>query len=170
MRKRIITFLLAGAVLFSGIPVDTALASPVQSVVSAGEGTENTDQTEEMIYPSGGCLRPEGTKVSSEEIADAFPEEKEHGLSSYSESYGSQQYHSSWDIYSSNYVYNQLSEKERQFWDALDTLCRKYLNSSQDAVLMRYSSGSSYVLGDILIGTMGMSVDQARNLFFIFSP
>lgn len=169
MRKRIITFLLAGAVLFSGIPVDTALASPVQSVVSAGEGTENTDQTEEMIYPSGGCLRPEGTKVSSEEIADAFPEEKEHGLSSYSESYGSQQYHSTWDIYSSNYVYNQLSEKERQFWDALDTLCRKYLNSSQDAVLMRYSSGSSYVLGDILIGTMGMSVDQARNLFFIFS-
>lgn len=169
MRKRILTFLLAGAVLFSGIPMDAAQAETAQGIVTAGEGTETAEQPEEMIYPLGGCVKPEGTKVTSEELAEAFPEEEEHGLAFYSENYGSQQYHSAWDTYSSNYVYNQLNDKERQFWDCLDDLCRKYLNNTQDAVLMRYSTGSSYVLGDILVGSMGMSVLQAKNLFLIFS-
>lgn len=170
MKKRILTFLLTGAVLLSGLPVDAVLADSVQSMVSAEEGTEQANQPEDQRYPLGGCLEPEAIKISAEEASETvFAEEKERGLASGSETYGSQQYSTYWDMYSSNYIYNQLNDKERKFWDALDNLCSRYLTTAQNATLMRYSNGSSNVLGEIINGEMGVPAYQARSLFVIFS-
>lgn len=38
-----------------------------------------------------------------------------------------------WKNYSSKYYYNQLSDKQRSAWDALDELCYTYLTTTKDA-------------------------------------
>lgn len=175
MKKRILTFLLAGVVLLSGIPVDTALSAPEQSVVSAGEGAESSEQTEEIKYPVGGCLEPEAIEISSEEAnAAVFPAETDQRMSYDAGIYGSQQYSTSWDTYSSNYIYNQLSESERKFWDALDSLCRNYLTTTLNASTMKYKdkygyTRSAYIIGEIRYGEMNLALYQVQNLFLMFA-
>lgn len=41
-------------------------------------------------------------------------------------------YASEWDQYSSNYYYNKMSAKQKEFWDALDALCLSYLTNKTD--------------------------------------
>ena len=36
-------------------------------------------------------------------------------------------------MYKNYYVYNQLSDAEKSYWDALDAVCMKYLTTETDA-------------------------------------
>lgn len=168
MRKRILAFVLSGLMLLSGISADAVLAAPVQEAVSAGEGTQHSEQPLERSYPRGGYLQPKAIKITAQEAAEAFPEETDNGFNYYEKSYGSQQYSSFWDKCSSNYIYNQLSEKERKFWDALDNMCRAYLTSTRNAIALRYDGGSANVLGEIINGQMEVPTYQAKSIYIIF--
>lgn len=141
------------------------------------ESAENLKTLDEWTPPVGGV---EETKVV--EISDSMAnslgivdEEKDidmvEGTMVYnSATVGSQKYDSSWDIYSSNYVYNHLSSKEKDFWDLLDSICRNYLTKTTNAQKADVQGtsyyitekGVSYVFSDI-------TANRAGELFFMFS-
>ncbi|MCR5467925.1 MAG: InlB B-repeat-containing protein [Lachnospiraceae bacterium] len=83
--------------------------------------------------------------------------EEELGISST----GSLRYNSDWDVYSTNYFYNQLSSDEKALWDALDATCLAILESSSDITLDKYSS---YYVGEF----SGITKDRAQNVAYMF--
>ena len=59
-------------------------------------------------------------------------------------------YNSTWEKYGSYYFYNQLSSKEKAYWDALNKVCLKYMTTQADAA--KYNiSGTTYYLSLIHI-------------------
>lgn len=109
------------------------------------EETEETEETEivpeqteepevEDIIPqerTGSLEKPKMIEVPESVIEQAEVVDPENTKTR--TTYGSAAYSSSWDSYSSNYIYNQLNSAERAFWDALDMICRKYLTQSVEA-------------------------------------
>ena len=41
---------------------------------------------------------------------------------------------SDWSKYGSRYFYNQMTEDEKSYWDAMDTICMEYLTTEGNAV------------------------------------
>lgn len=121
MGKRIISFLLVCVMFFTLAPAEAS------AMVSGDDGGVR------RTLPIGGMQIPEPVEISqeaAERIGIINEEDIQSGgqLQQYSTVYGSQRYNSAWDVYSSNYVYNRLGDKERRFWDLLDAQCRSYLN------------------------------------------
>ncbi len=82
---------------------------------------------------------------------------------------GSQRYSSAWDIYSSNYIYNHLSARQKKFWDALDYVCNEYLTKDLNAIAYPYNWSYACPEWKVLYGQMGLTVEEARNTFIMFS-
>ena len=80
---------------------------------------------------------------------------------------GSQSYDSSWDVYSSNYLYNRLDANKREFWDRLNKVCNLYLTKDLNAV----NIGSGYAIADYQINykNIGLSDKEAKDVFIMFS-
>lgn len=165
MRTRILSFLLAGIMLFTALPADVA------ATVSPDEAAEA-----ESDYVGG--MKLEAIDISdelAEDIGILSAEDLMAGgqLWRYSGAYGSQQYSSSWDIYSSNYIYNRLDEEERQFWDLLDAECSKYLTTASNAKLVTVSDSaggksSCYAVQGIEFQTLGLNSVKASNVYLMF--
>lgn len=80
----------------------------------------------------------------------------------------SQKYDSSWDVYSSNYLYNRLSSKKKLFWDALDYVCRLYLNKSNLNADMDPRTGEAVARYSINYAKIGLTVTEAKQLYVMF--
>ena len=76
--------------------------------------------------------------------------------------YYAQIYDSSWDVYKNYYVYNQLSDAEKSYWDALDAVCMKYLTTETDA----NTDGTYNYLDMVTSGELGN--DEMRNIVEMF--
>lgn len=75
-------------------------------------------------------------------------------------------YNSTWEKYGSYYFYNQLSSKEKAYWDALNKVCLKYMTTQADAA--KYNiSGTTYYYIDI-VGSSSLSLSQMEELYQIF--
>jgi uncharacterized repeat protein (TIGR02543 family) len=74
----------------------------------------------------------------------------------------SQIYSDDWDQYSTNYYYNQMSDDQREFWDALDVMCLNYLKKKTDMNYMRGDYVTDYVY------TTKLSKDDATMVAYIF--
>lgn len=75
-------------------------------------------------------------------------------------------YNSSWEKYGSYYFYNQLSSKEKAYWDALNKVCLKYMTTQADAA--KYNiSGTTYYYIDI-VGSSSLSLSQMEEVYQIF--
>ena len=88
--------------------------------------TEEADKQgisiEEVLKNRAGGFVPAQGIALSEAEAGRFKEispDREQDIPAY----GSAVYHTEWDKYSSNYIYNNLNSGERKFWDALDHVC-----------------------------------------------
>ncbi len=106
-------------------------------LVSEEEGMPQQQSIEEWTPPMGGLERPQMIEIS-EETAESLGvmdvEEGADGEMMYrSAVLGSQKYNSPWDVYSTNYIYNRLSQNERNFWDALDEVLRGYMSGMENA-------------------------------------
>ena len=149
--------------------------SESKEMVQAPQESVESNIQQENIYPLGGFQLPQEIEISSKTANGIkLPLEDRKSAQNgqiqwYFTTYGSQKYDSSWDIYSSNYIYNQLNNKERKFWDMMDELGRKYLTTTVDATLVNYSDGSAYVIGEINYGTLGLSITQVRSLYLMFT-
>lgn len=75
-------------------------------------------------------------------------------------------YNSTWEKYGSYYFYNQLSSKEKAYWDALNKVCLKYMTTQADAA--KYNiSGTTYYYIDI-VGSSSLSLSQMEEVYKIF--
>lgn len=75
-------------------------------------------------------------------------------------------YNSTWEKYGSYYFYNQLSSKEKTYWDALNKVCLKYMTTQADAA--KYNiSGTTYHYIDI-VGSSSLSLSQMEEVYQIF--
>lgn len=167
----------------NGMEDAQADAKELESVPSGeSEGSSGMDGTleeqtpEGRKLPMGGMERPKAVEISSEQLAElgvTVDEQAQNDLSYYSKVLGSRKYDSSWDVYSTNYIYNRLSQRERNFWDALEAGVRGYLTGTQNAQAadVPTSFGRTeryYYAGDASYSLYNLSQDQAANVFLLF--
>ncbi len=97
-------------------------------------------------------LRPRAIEVAGKPAA---PSGVTDGRLNYS-----QAYESDWDRYSSNYIYNQLSNKYKKVWDGFDAACRTLLEKKKNAASVSGRDGSvNYVTSFVSIGSMNPLVE-----------
>ena len=100
--------------------------------VSEPESEEPSEQSEtELVLPAG--LMPMETKTVSDVAAEDVYEISDNGIEVYADLKSAVVYDSEWDKYSSYYFYNQMDEAQREYWDALNAVCSKYLTTQADA-------------------------------------
>lgn len=122
------------------------------------EQTEETEETEtvpeqteepevEDIIPQErtGSLEQVRVIEISKDVFEQKNEEEVKQKSYESSTYASANYKSTWDSYSSNYIYNQLNSTERAFWDDLDSACYYYLTQNVNAEVFPVSDEESIV-------------------------
>lgn len=111
--------------------------------------------TEQSVEFQTGLIEPEIRTIDvleEEQMYDATELLCEEGINS------SAIYSSDWDKYSSNYIYNQLSEEEKQVWDTMDALCLRYLNGTEDMKATLYQGETCYLTDFINCGTVNGSL------------
>ncbi len=142
--------------------------------LSLDEPSMEEDILKNWTPPMGGVEQPKVVEIS-EETAESLeiiePQETADGTLEYRSSVlGSKQYDSSWDVYSSNYIYNRLNENERKLWDALDLVARGYLHGTENAVRVAVQGEYYYAAQKGVSFTfMGVTYDRAADLFTMFS-
>lgn len=142
--------------------------------LSLDEPSMEEDILKNWMPPMGGVEQPKVVEIS-EETAESLeiiePQEAADGTLEYRSSVlGSKQYDSSWDVYSSNYIYNRLNENERKLWDALDLVARGYLHGTENAVRVEVQGEYYYAAQKGVSFTfMGVTYDRAADLFTMFS-
>ena len=100
--------------------------------VSEPETEELSEQPEtELVLPTG--LMPMETKTVSDIAAEDVYEISDDGIEVYADLKSAVVYDSEWDKYSSYYFYNQMDEAQKEYWDALNAVCSKYLTTQADA-------------------------------------
>lgn len=149
MKKKILSMLLIGVMTFGSM----VQAIPAAQVGSLGG---NEGQADEFKMDTGfqGMVKLD---------ADNFGEEYQEGI----DSTGSEAYNSEWDVYSSNYYYNMLSDTEREFWDRLDAMCLGYLTGSTSFTVKATGVKIPCYLTEFVTYT-NMSKAQAEKVMMIF--
>ena len=126
-------------------------------VQTTGENEARSATLSEM--PTG-LLPFEAVREITLDRETAEEEEAENILKS------SAYYNSTWEKYGSYYFYNQLSSKEKAYWDALNKVCLKYMTTQADAA--KYNiSGTTYYYIDI-VGSSSLSLSQMEEVYQIF--
>lgn len=173
MGKRMLAFLLTGIMLFTAVPAEVSAAAVEETAVESSK-----EQDLEEFVPKGGLQKQEAIEISdemAEEIGIVNETKAAEGDLQYSSSErGSQVYNTSWDAYSSNYLYNRLNEKERKFWDLLDSECRRYLSSTANMKSQtledRYGFWKEYYVTEgVEFLTLGLNLFRAGDVFLMFS-
>lgn len=166
MKKRILSVIMA-AVLCAGLPfVSNAeeTGAGEGAAVSEGTGLEGEELSpEDWVYPTG--LEPmEIVELDSEQAnPDYIIDLDGGGASSEQPDLYSQYYTSEWDRYKNYYIYNQLTDEEKEFWDALDKLCMEYLTTKK---IPDNNVFGTYVLG--YVGSSSLTTQQMKNLAWMF--
>ena len=78
----------------------------------------------------------------------------------------SERYDNDWDIYSSNFVYNNLTDAEKALWDTLDSMCLEYLTTTEDAEGKSEGWSTYYRLG--VIRSQSLSFDEVQRVYDLF--
>lgn len=68
-----------------------------------------------------------------------------------------------WNKYGSDYFYDQLSDEEKAYWNALDVICEKYLTTETDAVTTK---SGAYRMQAISGSTLAKA--QQKNVLLMF--
>lgn len=126
---------------------------------TAEEAEEKEKSIDNRVLPAGGLEKPKEIELTEAQALEAAAEE---GLTAE----GSQKYDSSWDVYSSNYVYNKLNSSEKNYWDALDLVGKRYLTTNIDA--MMYDADTAYSRYYIYYEKCGLTMERAKEVFLLF--
>ncbi|MCR4842350.1 MAG: fibronectin type III domain-containing protein [Eubacterium sp.] len=116
-QHRIISALLSALLIFTSAFVSVDITSTA-SITSAA--------TDDSFASGGKDLTVGHIDIESEdEIVSSLDAENSVTITK-----ESAKYHNKYDVYSTNFFYNQLSSKERKLWNALDKVCRKLLTGT----------------------------------------
>lgn len=169
MRKRMLSLVLTGIMFFTAASAEVSAAALPQTPEEIS-GEQFIGEGNVLL---GGLEAPEAIGIPdkmAEEIGIVNEAAEAQGeLQYYSAEYGSQMYNTSWDVYSSNYLYNRLGTKERKFWDLLDAECRKYLSSATNAASQTANGNKYYVTEGVEFLTLGLTLDKARDVYLMFN-
>lgn len=138
--------------------------------VETEEAGEQGISIEEVLKNRAGGFVPAQGIALSEAEAGRFKEispDREQDIPAY----GSAVYHTEWDKYSSNYIYNNLNSDERKFWDALDHVCYQYLTSQDDAIGQQTSEGIVCMpnIYESPIYYSTLTLERAAEIFLMFN-
>ena len=145
-----------------------------QGIEALDVETEEADKQgisiEEVLKNRAGGFVPAQGIALSEAEAGRFKEispDREQDIPAY----GSAVYHTEWDKYSSNYIYNNLNSDERKFWDALDYVCYQYLTSQDDAIGQQTSEGIVCMpnIYESPIYYSTLTLERAAEIFLMFN-
>ncbi len=173
MGKHILTFLLTGIMCFTAISAEAFASAVPEETLQASQERE-LDET----VPKGGRQEQEAIEITdemAEEIGIVNETKAAEGELQYNfAEQGSQVYHTSWDAYSSNYMYNRLNDNERKFWDLLDNECRKYLLSAENvksqSIMDEYGFRKQYYVTEgVEFLTLGLNKFRAGDIYLMFT-
>lgn len=138
--------------------------------VETEEAEKQGVSIEEVLKNRAGGFVPAQGIALSEAEAGRFKEispDREQDIPAY----GSAVYHTEWDKYSSNYIYNNLNSGERKFWDALDHVCYQYLTSQDDAIGQQTREGIVYMpnIYESPIYYSTLTLERAAEIFLMFN-
>lgn len=74
---------------------------------------------------------------------------------------------SDWDQYKNYYVYNLMTDEEKEYWDALDVMCLSYMTETIDAKQGTDSSGEAYYYMDGVTST-SLTKEEMKQVYQIF--
>lgn len=184
IKKRFWAFFVALCVCISslgtagGVIVSAANTSEEKEIAAAGEDSRKTEDTENSLEESGlkfaqknqsvsnptGLLSRKTIRVNDTGAAQVYQAD---AVTLYGTGMrGAAIYNSDWDKYKNYYIYNQLTDAQKEYWDALDTVCMKYLTTTKDASLIQTVYGKYYTLD--FVGSDKLSGQQMINLAWMF--
>ena len=124
---------------------------------------EPSEQPEtELVLPTG--RMPMETKTVSDVAAEDVYEISGDGIEVYADLKSAAIYDSDWDKYGSYYFYNQMDEAQKEYWDALDAVCSKYLTTQADAI---YNAAYGEYYTDFVASTE-LSRSEMDTVYYIF--
>lgn len=161
MKKRIITFLLAGTLVLTG-GAEGIFAAAVSSAEQMETESEEIDAAGITQVRAGGLEKPEYQEIPEEELSGIYDEDID--------ATGSAAYSSEWDCYSTNYYYNLLSGEQKEFWNKLDSMCLSYLVGTENVAAARDSRGNViYPTKAVLYSGMSQTSAVQTALMFKYS-
>lgn len=147
--------------IWGGAGTMTATAAPK----SAGADTDSAQTVSGSASKQPIGLMPlTGYEISAKDVPE---EARESGIRPFSAVYESE-----WDACSNHFYYNQLSEKERDFYDALNQVCLSYLEGTKDAVEQTYGSEdeeTEWTTSEVSTGSLDIESAKKVVLFFRYS-
>ena len=167
MKTRFLSVLLIAVMLLTASPAEVFATVSSDDAPRQGETQKYSLQEMEVVEISDEAAEEIGI-IGTEDLA------ADGQLQFESNVYGSQVYNTSWDAYSSNYIYNRLEAKERKLWDLLDAECRRYLTSTVNAKKQRVTDRTTgftdtyYATEGIEFLTLGLTPDKAGNIYLMF--
>lgn len=133
----------------------------------AVEETEEIEETEQMETKTSELSKMPTGLLPVEAVGDiALDEETAEGEETEDISKSSAVYNNDWEKYGSYYFYNQLSTDEKAFWDALNTVCLKYMTTQADATKYNYG-GTLYYYVDVVFSN-ALSLTDMNDVYQIF--
>ncbi len=158
MKKKILAMILSSAMIFGIIPQMAFADTYAQEETQMPTGKEQAKGINITL-----SKEQRANVDSAAEIAQSG--EEKYGVK-YNRKSSTDYKGDNWDSYSSNYVYNQLTSDEREFYDALDTICYSFLTNNADAQSDN-SGGVTYYYIDG-IRTSDLTVDRAEEVYLLF--
>lgn len=150
MRKRILAFGMAVVLMVTGVGMD------VSAERAASEEVLRSVQERCGLCPLVELELPEAE-------AENYLEKNQYSAGDFSQE--EMEDASSWAQYGTKFIYNQLGEEQKEFWDTLDAMGMGYLGSRKNA--------SNYYAwyGTEFVSYKGMEADEARKIvsFFLLS-
>lgn len=134
------------------------------SLIFAFSGKNNSIYADEVLtdteLPTGRLLFEEETEEADEED---YESSYEYGIEEQSLLRQANASGDDWEKYGTYYFYNQLSDEEREYWDALDAICENYLTTETDAVTTK-----SGVYRMQAISGSFLTKEQQKNVLLMF--
>lgn len=142
----------------AGTVLAPAETGSVYAAQAAEEGTETG--SDELSGMPTGLMQIEAVGEITVDDASDGEEEVESVLKS------SAVYNNDWEKYGSYYFYNQLSKNEKSYWDALNTVCLKYMTTQADATQYVYSGTTYYYIDGVF--SSALTITQMEEIYQIF--
>lgn len=167
MKTRVLSVLLIAIMLLTAAPAEVFATVSSDDAFGQEETQKYSLQEMEVVEISDEAAEEIGI-IGTEDLAADGQLQLESNV------YGSQVYNTSWDAYSSNYIYNRLEAKERKLWDLLDAECRKYLTSTANAKKQKVTDRTTgftdtyYATEGVEFLPLGLTPDKAGNVYLMF--
>lgn len=128
---------------------------------------DDTGVIDESVFDKADAEEPEGIEISDAEADELLSIEAEEYTDNDGEHTDEVTVESrNWQMYSSDYLYSNMNEAEKAYYDQLDETCMAYISTERDTIV--YGSSGDYMYLLDVVSYEGLTYDEAKGLIFIF--